>query len=382
VPADETQPRTERPPPVAFELPAALSAIEPPEARGLRRDAVRLMVSRVADDSIAHVTFRDLPDFLARGDLLVVNASATINAALDAWRPPASRALGPRRKLADKIALHLSSPLGDSARWVVELRRFTATGTVPLLDARAGEQIALAAGGTATLVAPFVTRGSVAPPRGRVRLWVAELACPGGVMAFAAHYGRPIRYAYVRDEWPLVYYQTVFASEPGSAEMPSAGRPFTREIVTRLERKGVRIVRLVLHTGVASLESHEAPYPERYRVPAETAAAVNETRAAGGRVVAVGTTVVRALETVARDDGHVRPDAGWTNLIITPARGVRVVDGMLTGFHEPTSSHLSMLEAVGGRRHVALAYEAALRARYLWHEFGDLHFILAGDGGR
>jgi S-adenosylmethionine:tRNA ribosyltransferase-isomerase len=288
----------------------------------------------------------------------------------------------PSRKLADRIELHLSSPLGDGARWVVELRRLTANGTAPLLDARAGEQLALAAGATATLVEPLVTRLTATPKRGAVRLWVAQLSVPDDVMAFAARYGRPIRYSYVRKQWPLAYYQTVFATEPGSAEMPSAGRPFTREIVTRLKRKGVRVVPLVLHTGVGSLESHEAPYPERYRVPAATAAAVNATRAAGGRVIAVGTTVVRALETVASADGEVHADEGWTDLIITPERGVRVVAGMLTGFHEPTSSHLSMLEAMAGRRHVAQAYEAALRARYLWHEFGDVHFILADDGER
>jgi len=385
--ADEAQPWTKSLPPIAFELPAELSATEPPEARGPvpragalwaggGRDAVRLMVSRVADDSISHVRFRDLPDFLAPGDLLVVNASATINAALDAWR------LRPGRKLADRIALHLSSPHGEGKRWVVELRGLTPSGTAPLLNARAGEQIVLAAGGTATLVKPLVTRLPAVPRHGHVRLWVAELEVPDGVMAFAARYGRPVGYSYVRRRWPLDYYQTVFAAEPGSAEMPSAGRPFTRELVARLERKGVHIVPLVLHTGVASLESHETPYPERYRVPEATAAAVNAARAVGGRVIAVGTTVVRALETVAAADGEAHAGEGWTDVIITPERGVRTIDGMLTGFHEPTSSHLWMLETVAGRRHLALAYEAALRARYRWHEFGDVHLILAGGGER
>jgi S-adenosylmethionine:tRNA ribosyltransferase-isomerase len=369
-------PWTDQHPPIAFDLPAELSASEPPEARGAGdreaggHDAVRLMVSRVADDSIAHLAFRDLPDVLAPGDLLVVNASATINAALDAWR------MRPGRQLADKIALHLSSPLGDGARWVVELRRLTDNGTAPLLDARTGEQLALAAGATATLVEPLVTRLTRRPAHREVRLWIAELAVPDGVMAFADRYGRPIRYSYVRVPWPLAYYQTVFATEPGSAEMPSAGRPFTREIVMRLRRKGVRIVPLVLHTGVASLESHELPYPERYHVPAATAAAVNAARAAGGRAIAVGTTVVRALETVASADGRVRSGEGWTDLVVTPERGVLAVDGMLTGLHEPTSSHLSMLEVMAGRRHVTRAYETALSCRYLWHEFGDLHLIL------
>jgi S-adenosylmethionine:tRNA ribosyltransferase-isomerase len=381
--------------PIAFELPESLEAHEPPEARGLARDAVRLMVSRVGVDAIAHARFRAFPDFLARGDVLVVNSSATINAALNAWR------LRPGGKFGGRIELHLSSPLPTAGlkpgarwssrpggeRWVVELRRVTRNGTTPLLDARADEQLVLAAGagsprrGWGRLLEPLVTRPEAEGPGRRVRLWAAELVCPGGVMDFAARYGWPIRYAYVSDRWPLSYYQTVFGTEPGSAEMPSAGRPFTHDIVARLERKGVRVVPLVLHTGVASLESDEPPYPERYRVPSATADAVNAARARGGRVVAVGTTVVRGLEIVASVDGRVRAGEGWTDLVVTPERGVYAVDAMLTGLHEPRSSHLAILEALAGRRHIALTYQAALRARYLWHEFGDVHFILADDGG-
>ncbi|MFN2564534.1 MAG: S-adenosylmethionine:tRNA ribosyltransferase-isomerase [Gemmatimonadaceae bacterium] len=361
--------------PLAFELPSALAAREPPEARGLARDGVRLMVSWIADDAITHARFRDFPNFVEPGDVLVVNTSATINAALDAWRAPSSRAPGPDGELADRIELHLSSPVPeDDTRWVVELRRLAPRGgTTPLLDAHAGDQLALAAGASATLVEPFAAPGA---REAGGRLWVAELAVPGDVMAFAAEYGSPIRYSYVRERWPLSYYQTIFATEPGSAEMPSAGRAFTREIVARLERKGVLVVPVTLHTGVASLESGEPPYPERYHVPPETADAVNRARAAGGRVIAVGTTVVRALETVAAAGGRARPGAGWTDLVVTPERGVYVVDALLTGFHEPKSSHLAMLAAVAGRRHLAVAYDAALRHHYLWHEFGDVHLIL------
>jgi S-adenosylmethionine:tRNA ribosyltransferase-isomerase len=369
---------------VGFELPDALSAHEPPEARGLGRDAVRLMVSRITDGTITHGRFRSFPDFLDPGDVVVVNASATIKAALDAWR------VREGGEFADRIALHLSTPLttagprvegrwsseSGAERWAVELRWVTPHGTAPLLDARPGERIALAAGGSATLVEPLTPRSGARVAPGKVRLWVADLVCRGGVLAFAAEYGAPIRYSYVRDRWPLSYYQTVFATEPGSAEMPSAGRAFTREILARLERKGIRVVPLVLHTGVASLESNEPPYPERYRVPPSTAAAVNAARARGRRVVAVGTTVVRALETVASPDGRAAAGAGWTHLVVTPERGVYAVDALLTGFHEPRSSHLAMLEALAGREHLAAAYGAALERRYLWHEFGDLHLIL------
>ena len=168
----------------------------------------------------------------------------------------------------------------------------------------------------------------------------------------------------------------MFADEPGSAEMPSAGRPFTQRVLDDLLARGVQVAPLVLHTGVASLERGERPYPERYRVPAITATRVNAHRAAGGRVIAVGTTVVRALETVAARDGRVEPGAGWTGLMITPERGVRAIDGLITGWHEPDASHLLMLEAVGGRDLIERSYDAALTAGYRWHEFGDSHLIL------
>jgi S-adenosylmethionine:tRNA ribosyltransferase-isomerase len=355
-----------------FELPNALAAHEPPEARGLTRDGVRLMVSRVEDDSIGHARFRHFPDFLASGDVVVVNTSATINAALDAWREGSGTLPG------EKIELHLSTPLpgAPSDHWVVELRRLTQEGTAPLLDARPGEEFRLPAGATATLLEPYLAhRPAVSDPE--VRLWIAQLVCPGGVMEYAAARGHPIRYKYVPDRWPLSYYQTIFATEPGSVEMPSAGRGFAQKIVARLERNGVQVVPLVLHTGVASLESKELPYPERYGVPAGTAAAVNRARGLGKRVVAVGTTVVRALETVATPEGMVQPGEGWTDLVIRPERGLYSVDALLTGFHEPRSSHLAMLEALAGRHHLVLAYQAAIEERYLWHEFGDLHLILS-----
>ena len=354
-----------------FMLPEQLVAREPPEARGLARDGVRLLVSDPDTDDVRHAIARDLPDFLDAGDVLVVNASATITAALDGWRRERGGGSG------ELVALHLSSPVpwsSDELRWVVELRRRTRDGTRPLLDARAGERILLHGGGSATLVAPFGDRTS-AVPNGFVRLWEATLACPGGVMAYAAEFGQPIRYDYVRERWPLYMYQTMFGMEPGSAEMPSAGRPFTADIVMRLQSKGVVIAPIILHTGVASLESGEPPYPERFRVAPCAAAAVNRARETGGRVVAVGTTVVRALETVATSDGTVSAGEGWTELVITPERGLRTVDALVTGFHEPRASHLAMLEAIAGRDHLAIAYRSALNHSYLWHEFGDVHLL-------
>jgi S-adenosylmethionine:tRNA ribosyltransferase-isomerase len=356
-----------------FDLPDGLLAHEPPEARGLARDEVRLLMTDPTDDDVRHGTARDLPTQLGAGDVLVVNSSATINAALDAWRPAVDRASD------ELILLHLSSPVPAATtdgRWVVELRRLTPEGSRPLLDARAGERIGLRGGAFATLLRPYRRVADVQSPNDRVRLWEAEISYPGGALAYAWEFGSPIRYGYVRDRWPLAAYQTIFADEPGSAEMPSAGRPFTRRLVRAIEARGVTIAPLVLHTGVASLESGEPPYPERYRVSSKTAAAVNRARASGGRVVAVGTTVVRALETVAAPDGTVSAGEGWTDVVIAPERGVRVVDALLTGFHEPRASHLAMLEAIAGRRHLMVAYRAAVRERYLWHEFGDVHLIM------
>ena len=217
--------------------------------------------------------------------------------------------------------------------------------------------------------------GAVMP--GRTRLWIARLHLPCPWQEYLERFGAPIRYKYVAQPWPADSYQNVYATEPGSAEMPSAGRAFTPELITRLVARGIQVAPLILHTGVASLEDHEPPYEEYYRVPDSTARLVEATRAAGGRVVAVGTTVVRALETITDEMGRLHPGEGWTELVITPSRGLRAVNAMLTGLHEPKATHLAMLEALAGREHLKLTYAEALRQGYLWHEFGDLHLILA-----
>jgi S-adenosylmethionine:tRNA ribosyltransferase-isomerase len=338
---------------LAFELPERLEAHEPPEARGLARDDVRMLVAS-GRGALVHARARDLPDFLRPGDLVVINTSATMPAAL-----PARRADG------SALELRLSTPLPGAPddRWVIELR----SGSERFRDARAGEALDLPGGGRAHLEAPYLS-GS--------RLWAARLELPEPLMAYLARHGMPIRYRYVPEARPLVDYQTAYATEPGSAEMPSAGRPLTAEVLTALVAKGVSVAPVVLHTGVSSPERSERPYPERYRVPPSTARLVQATRGWGGRVIAVGTTVVRALETVARADGGIEAGDGWTALVVTPTRGVRTVDGLLTGWHEPEASHLDILHAVGGRRLIERSYAAALQGGYLWHEFGDLHLIL------
>lgn len=346
-----------------FKLPPELEASEPPEARGLARDDVRLLVSYRADHRVVHTHFRSLPDFLAAGDLLVINTSGTLNAALDVTRADGT-----------PLELHLSTHLSADL-WLVELRQPTEAGTKPFADGMAGETLSLPGGARAILHMPYAADRADASSVS-TRLWIATLRLPCALRDYLARYGFPIRYGYVRQRWSLRYYQTVYATEAGSAEMPSAGRAFTPELITRLVAGGVQIAPLILHTGVASLEAHEPPYEEFYRVPLETARLVNVAHAAGRRVIAVGTTVVRALETVTDAEGTTHPGEGWTRLVITPQRGIRAVNGLLTGLHEPRATHLAMLEALAGREHLRLSYAEALRARYLWHEFGDLHLIL------
>lgn len=346
-----------------FELPPELEASEPPEARGLARDEVRLLVSYRRENRPVHTRFRSIGDFLDPGDVLVINTSGTMNAALAATRADGTA-----------LELHLSTHL-PAHLWIVEVRRPSGTATTPFYDAQAGETLSLPAGATVTLHVPYLPDCRAAPGA-PTRLWIATLRLSLPLDRYLARFGFPIRYGYVKQEWPSSYYQTVYATEMGSAEMPSAGRAFTPELLTRLIARGVQIVPLILHTGVASLEDHEPPYEEFYRVPPDTARVVNVARSAGKRVVAVGTTVVRALETVTDRDGVVHPGEGWTSLVITPERGLRTVNALLTGLHEPRATHLAMLEALVGREHLQLAYTEALRASYLWHEFGDLHLIL------
>jgi S-adenosylmethionine:tRNA ribosyltransferase-isomerase len=353
--------------PQTWTLPADREATAPPEARGLTRDGVRLMVSDLAADRVTHATFREIGDFLAPGDLLVVNTSGTRASALPAMRR--------RDRLA--LRLHLSTHKGGD-RWVIELRqpiggKPSGSETRPFLSAAQGEMFDLPDGGRVRLIAPH----AVGALPGSVRLWDAAIRFPGGEAEYLARYAAPIRYGYVSEPWPLPYYQTVFATETGSAEMPSAGRAFMHELVTYLIARGIEFAPLMLHTGVASLEDHEPPYEEWFRVPAETARRVNAAHVQGRRTIAVGTTAVRALETAVGEDGFVDPAEGWTDLVITPERGMRVVNGLLTGLHEPRATHLWMLEALAGRIHLRRAYAEALAREYLWHEFGDLHLLLA-----
>jgi S-adenosylmethionine:tRNA ribosyltransferase-isomerase len=360
---------------VRFLLPPELEAAAPPEMRGLRRDHVRLLLLDRATGAVSHHRFDELPLLLEPGDLVVVNDSRTL---------PASLLGRTASGVPLEVRLAARGPAGAGGeRWAALPLGVPADGRDPALvptDARppapplpAGERLAFTGGLTATVLG----RHEEAPPL----VWIAFDA-GGERLAEALHRaGRPVRYAYVPRPWPLHHYQTVFAAAPGSAEMASAGRPFTVQTVRALRDRGIGLATISLHAGLstygdATVDRQFVP-AEPYRVPEATAAAVERCRAAGGRVIAVGTTVVRALETVADSHGRAHPGRGWTELVLGPERPRRLVDGLLTGWHEPRSSHLRLLEAVSNRDVLERSYAAALAAGYRWHEFGDLHLLLA-----
>jgi S-adenosylmethionine:tRNA-ribosyltransferase-isomerase (queuine synthetase) len=332
---------------IDFALPPALEAHEPAEVRAGGRDKVALMVSRRATGQISHHAFADLPELLLPGDLILVNTSGTLPAAVP---------------VGDGLTVHFSSAMPDGD-WLIELRQASGRTTAPYGGGRPGGELELPGGARLALTARFSGR-----------LWRARLST--AVVPYLLRRGTPIRYSYVDRAWPTAAYQTVFATRPGSAEMPSASRPFTPEIVTRLVARGVTLAPLTLDTGVSSLEGDEDPYPEHYEVTPATARLINLTRRSGGRIIAAGSTAVRAAESAALAGGRVTAATGWTEHVVTPDTGLRVVHGLLTGLHEPRSSHLRMLAAFAGRELLARCYASALDRGYLWHEFGDVHLLM------
>jgi len=337
-----------------FTVPTGADATAPPEWQGLARDEVQLMTVRPG--GVTSTLFRDLPGQLEPGDLVVVNTSATLPARVEA-----------RRADGVMVPLHVSATLDDGS-WVVELRRRDNSG--PDLGAEPGTVLTLPGGLRLTLLDGFPD------PRQASRLRRARTEPAALPRVYLARHGEPIRYGYLSGGFPLAAYQNVYADEPGSAEMASAGRPFTERLLVRLMARGIAVAPLTLHSGVSSPELHEPPAPEPFAVPDATARLVNGTRRAGGRVVAVGTTVTRALETVTDDDGAVHGGRGWTDLVLGAERPARAVTGLITGLHAPEASHLQLLEAVAGRDLVDAAYRQAVAGGYRWHEFGDSMLFL------
>ncbi len=337
---------------LVFEQPKVLFASTPVETELGTRDAVRLLVTTPAGNQ--HVTFAELGRFLSPGDLLVANESATLAASLEAHGSSGTYTLDLSTRYAE--GLWLAEPRWDPAH----------PGPMPI---KAGEEARV---GDATV-------RYVAPYPGIPRLWFITTDLP--LEPLLESTGVPIHYGYVQKVWPLDAYQSLFSRVPGSAEMPSAARPITPKVREALEAAGVRFVSVLLHSGVSSLEieaetvEEQAVYPEPFQVSQATADLVNRTRGGGHRVIAIGTTVVRALESAWTPDG-VRPRQGFTRLFVHPGNPVRSVDGLLTGFHDPVTSHLAMLAALIGLPRVMEAYQEAIANEYRWHEFGDSHLIL------
>jgi S-adenosylmethionine:tRNA ribosyltransferase-isomerase len=331
-------------------LPRELRADRPAELRGRRRDGVRLMVVDRSTGSIGHHRFSDLPDILQAGDLLVVNRSRTIPAAF-----PANREDGTRVQL--RVCVR------HSGEWHV----------LCVQPAPPHANVELATGERLTLSTGEVT------VRGRRAdlplLW--RIDAPSHGLELLEQTGEPIRYSYVPEPVPISHHQTVYAVEPGSAETPSAGRSFSWEMLLMLRSRGIELADVLLHTGLSSMQDDaiDAEHPlfeEWFAVTSRASQQINGAR----RVIAVGTTVVRALETAADPDGGVQPVEGWTRLRVGPGFPLRAVDGLLTGHHEPQASHFDLLRAFLEPPLLERAYREAIAERYLWHEFGDLCLIL------
>lgn len=322
-----------------------LEATEPPEYRGISRDGVKMLVTDRGRRSHAHARFFDLPSLLRAGDLLVINDSATLPAAVRA-----------RRGDGEVVPLHVGTMI-DERLWTAEPR-------APIV---AGETLRLPGGATATAIAPANAE--------RPRLWYVAFSLHTPMYAYLARFGTPITYGYVDRRFPLRDYQTFFARTIGSSEMPSAARPFTKAVVGELRERGVEIATISLHCGVASFEAPERPGSERFGVSNAAAARVNAARREGRRVIAVGTTVVRALETAATEDGVIASH-GWTDLFIDDAYRIKTVDALLSGFHDANATHRSMLRAFADLPLLEDAYADAAERGYRCHEFGDVHLIM------
>ncbi len=342
---------------IQFELPVSLECTQPTEFRNIERDEVRLLVTTDSDYT-RHTTFRNVDQYLQKGDVLVVNTSATRASALPVVLP------GNRLGMA-----HFSTRVNDS-EWLIEIREIEREKTVRWKEGKREMKFHLPDGADITLKRKFYKE------RKLLHLWVAEFTSPQEQESYLAEHAQPIKYDHLNEHYPLDFYQTVFSLHPGSSEMPSAGRGFTKDLVERLLEKGVVIAPMLLHTGVSSLEENESPYAEYMEVDQASATLINNAKKKGRKIIAVGTTGIRAIESAVNERGEVIPYTGVTNLFIDNDYKMKVINGLLTGFHEPRASHLQMLQSLAGFDHIERAYKSALDNNYFWHQFGDLHLIL------
>ncbi|MEO0875924.1 MAG: S-adenosylmethionine:tRNA ribosyltransferase-isomerase, partial [Bacteroidota bacterium] len=300
-----------------FMLPQKLACPLPTEERGLNRDDVRLMVSNHDGQTINHRGFYDLDEVLDAGDVLVVNTSATIPAALPLVLPDGAEA-----------RLHLSTQLAKK-RWLVEIRSVSQNNTRRWTSGAPGQSFELPGGASLQLETPFYQDAQL------LHLWEATLEVPQPLSEYLQQFARPVKYQNINKPYPIAYYQTYFGQQAGSTEMPSAARGFTEELVQKLLKKGVQIVPILLHTGVSSLEVNEHPYPEYLEISRLSSQQINIAKQQNKRIIVVGTTAVRALESATDNAGTVQPYQGLTELYIQSNYKMKVANGLLTGFHEP-----------------------------------------------
>jgi len=337
-------------------------ATTPPELRGIARDQVKLMVLDRVSGTTRHTQFFHLPDYLSPGDLVVVNRSAAIPGQLRA------------KFHGTELLLHLATKLSN-VEYIVERR--TADGSPYPSSFRHSDLIEI---WDPNFEKKITNIRVLCKFHERSRLWVID--SPIDLFHIAKQIGSPIRYGYIVGNYDPTLYRTIFAHCEGSAEMPSASRPFTHDVVKRLVAKGVQIRSLILHTGVSSHEvktdlSDHPVLPEWYNIPENTSMAVKAAVAAGRRVIAVGTTVVRALESALDPaTGFVQTGSRWTTHLVTPSTPPRVTSGLVTGMHDSMTSHLALLYAFVEPKLLHVAYREAVDNDYLWHEFGDVNLIL------
>lgn len=342
---------------IQFELPGQLSCAKPTELRNISRDEVRLLVT-TGNGDVGHSYFRRFTDYLVAGDVLVVNTSATQPAAFPVKLPNNRKGM-----------VHFSTQIND-CEWLVEVREIIGNRVVRWKEGEENMVFQIPSKATIKLKRKFYA------DRKLLHLWVVEFNSGMDFQSYMNKYGQAIKYEDLEKSYPLDYYQTFFSSHPGSSEMPSAGRGFTQDLVNKLLQKGIAFAPILLHTGVSSLEENERPYPEYFEINPLSASVINNAKRNGGRVIAVGTTAVRAVETATNDSGKVLPYKGNTHLNITSNYRMKMVDSLLTGFHEPRASHLHMLQSLAGIQHIEKAYSVAVDNHYYWHQFGDLHLIL------
>jgi S-adenosylmethionine:tRNA ribosyltransferase-isomerase len=332
----------------SFRLPAQLLASSPPERRGIARDQVRLLVLERSSGRIHHAVFTEIGKFLNPGDLLVFNNSRTLPAVLN----------GTDAKNQEHVEVRLAEHLPDDS-WYALIVSKQLPGKI-VFNGRIFAEV----------LDPHPWNDSV---------WRIRFSINGNALLNELYrMGEPVRYEYVAQPWDLRYYQTVYALQPGSAEMPSAGRAFTWRMLFELKSAGIEIASVTLHTGL-SFYLKEVMEPENseeeFFVTESSAEKINRAIAQSRRVIAVGTSVVRALETAA-NNGDVQRTHDYTKLKITADSHLKIVNSLLTGFHEPEASHLDLLSAFLPASTILKEYEQALAAGYLWHEFGDLNLIL------